>query len=980
MSDRRRSRLAEIARKNTEEDGSPAGSTNTEGRKAAHNAASTSGFGWSVNDFSLNKSASEASGVGLGDDVLASMLGQGNAGGGGMNRSPYKAAITGAAAISGLSAPKDYVPIQVERQEDAAGADSASPIKPSSRGRRKRPSVLDSILAETEVETPQIAALSRPVSRGPREHRIASVVDSTELARINEEREQLHKTMLDLQREKMAIINIASAEIEKQKVFEEEAKLALNERDELRATLSALRAKNTWLSKTMEMKEMDAQEQRDHERDALASKLQSMETMNKLLTKKVLEAQEEAERKLEKEKEGFREALRAMEAEKLQLAQRVLLTETQARKEAMTVAQQRDDFHKRVEIMKQEQAELLLKVRENEELTKNASTALAGKLAQERSDLEDRMRKMEEEKKSIANALKEMESMSSAQAAVLEQKLDREKEELRVMIERMENEKTSLAQNLSNAELDAQKHAQQVAEQLAKEKEALQSTLKKMEEEKRELAERLSRNEQQVEVHAQQFSSAAEELSKERLAMRREMELMQKERLLLQEEMKKQQERIADEEKKKEEKLARERDELKSAVARMKQELDLEKQQQTMLFEAAFNDDNIVDYVEPTASPSLVSKKSLFDVMSSDAEAAATSFAPMLERSKSKLTHHGREIDTIKEAPNESDEEADAINKGVTINSQTNDPIASGSEPNPTTEPPRRKMTKKASNAIIGKQNFDLPAPHTAASNGDTDELKKLWEMEETLLSSFDGFGRTPLFYAAAHDQHEAASFLVEVAPDAIFVTDVHGDGPIHAAASGGSGRCIELLVRVGQPRTKKKVVDMANNMGMVPAHLAKNAMAMEALFHHEANFQARDISNRTPLFICAALNRSECVQFIIDNCIDGDEDALYAADSRGDTPLHAAACNGAADCLLLLLQCGINPMIENKAKLRPIDLAIKNKKNKCRELLAQYHLHFATASDFDSVGFIATLEVINAHYVVHLYFSSLIMIDVLGS
>ena len=34
--------------------------------------------------------------------------------------------------------------------------------------------------------------------------------------------------------------------------------------------------------------------------------------------------------------------------------------------------------------------------------------------------------------------------------------------------------------------------------------------------------------------------------------------------------------------------------------------------------------------------------------------------------------------------------------------------------------------------------------------------------------------------------------------------------------------------------------------------------------------------------------------------------------DRRGDTPLHAAACNGAVECLLLLLQHGIDPRTQN--------------------------------------------------------------------
>ena len=37
--------------------------------------------------------------------------------------------------------------------------------------------------------------------------------------------------------------------------------------------------------------------------------------------------------------------------------------------------------------------------------------------------------------------------------------------------------------------------------------------------------------------------------------------------------------------------------------------------------------------------------------------------------------------------------------------------------------------------------------------------------------------------------------------------------------------------------------------------------------------------------------------------------------------------------------------------------MAIKNKHKKCKELLAEYHLHFSTSCDFDSVLFLAALE-----------------------
>lgn len=87
-------------------------------------------------------------------------------------------------------------------------------------------------------------------------------------------------------------------------------------------------------------------------------------------------------------------------------------------------------------------------------------------------------------------------------------------------------------------------------------------------------------------------------------------------------------------------------------------------------------------------------------------------------------------------------------------------------------------------------------------------------------------------------------------------------------------------------------------------------------------------------------------------------EEKLLRKDQRGDTPLHAAACNGAIECLLLLLQHGIDPRRTNRSGLKAIDLAVRNCHQKCKSILAEYHLHYCTSSEFDSVLFLATLEV----------------------
>ena len=165
-----------------------------------------------------------------------------------------------------------------------------------------------------------------------------------------------------------------------------------------------------------------------------------------------------------------------------------------------------------------------------------------------------------------------------------------------------------------------------------------------------------------------------------------------------------------------------------------------------------------------------------------------------------------------------------------------------------------------------------------------------------------------------------------------------------------------------------------------------------------QADLEAQDIHSRTPLFIACAMNREVCAEYLID-CLDqavsdliienvnnnaltnhgtsaesannknhtggaenktlvSVEDKMMHTDRRGDTPLHAAACNGAVECLLLLLQHGIDPRLKNLTGLKAIDLAVRNRHKKCKDILAEYHLHYCTSGDFDSVLFLAMLEV----------------------
>ena len=257
-------------------------------------------------------------------------------------------------------------------------------------------------------------------------------------------------------------------------------------------------------------------------------------------------------------------------------------------------------------------------------------------------------------------------------------------------------------------------------------------------------------------------------------------------------------------------------------------------------------------------------------------------------------------------------------------------------------------------------------------------KLQMLSSLEASLVLSFDSSHRSPLFYAGmnsliylvdagadstiffftiatkvAYGHAQVAKVLLQSASGRALVgeKDVNGDTPIHAATSAGDPECLEALLSSCQCD-----VNVRNNSDMVPTHLAKSVDCLEVLYKYGADMSIADLNGRSPLFVACATNRVDCAEYLI-NCLDSMGETLMASDKRGDTPLHAAACNGSVDCVLLLLQYGVDPRVTNIKGLKPIDLAIKNKQKKCREVLAEYHLHYATSSDFDSVLFLATLQ-----------------------
>lgn len=217
---------------------------------------------------------------------------------------------------------------------------------------------------------------------------------------------------------------------------------------------------------------------------------------------------------------------------------------------------------------------------------------------------------------------------------------------------------------------------------------------------------------------------------------------------------------------------------------------------------------------------------------------------------------------------------------------------------------------------------------HLAAAYGQVECLAKLLEWGADMAMK-DIDGRTPLFFACASNQFNCVAVLVDTGFDYVDVGDNRGDSPLHAAACKGYSECAELLLHTAANP------DSRNALGHTPAHLAANRETLTALWQAGGNMSLIDAVGRTPLFCACATNRVDVAATLL----EADEAGVTVdkADQRGDTPLHACACNGNFECVQLLLGYAAVPNVRNTGGYTPAGLAELNGHLECMELIQLY-------------------------------------------
>jgi len=249
---------------------------------------------------------------------------------------------------------------------------------------------------------------------------------------------------------------------------------------------------------------------------------------------------------------------------------------------------------------------------------------------------------------------------------------------------------------------------------------------------------------------------------------------------------------------------------------------------------------------------------------------------------------------------------------------------------------------------LLANTDDKVPVLHKAALRGDLSGLKELLGKGAD-LNEKDGFDRTPVYYALAAGQGDAAKFLLDQGADINLKTRV-GRTLLHQASRAGLLEIVQILLARDMP------ADTVSAPGHTPLHEAAGAghkEIAELLISKGAPVDSKDKGNPTPLHMAAAMGETDIVELLIAKGAN-----IKASDSRGRTPLslarrsnhtevvnilrqhgatetlHGAVASGDIDEVKRLLSQGGDINAKNESGQTPLHLALNSSRMEVAELL----------------------------------------------
>ena len=217
--------------------------------------------------------------------------------------------------------------------------------------------------------------------------------------------------------------------------------------------------------------------------------------------------------------------------------------------------------------------------------------------------------------------------------------------------------------------------------------------------------------------------------------------------------------------------------------------------------------------------------------------------------------------------------------------------------------------------ALVHAQNIAAsPALCTAASLGQTEEVKQLLAIGADIEDKAGEQEATPLHHAAAGGHEAAVRLLLERGAEKSSKTTV-GETPLHLAVFNGHEAVSRLLIERGADVSSK------TNEGATPLYFAASEGFEEVirlLLEHGADVSATATGGVTPLHASAYQGSVTAARVLIEHGADVSANTILRW-----TPLHGAAASGREAMARLLLAHGAELAAKEKTGMTPEDVAM---------------------------------------------------------
>ncbi|RLN48140.1 hypothetical protein BBJ28_00001789 [Nothophytophthora sp. Chile5] len=225
------------------------------------------------------------------------------------------------------------------------------------------------------------------------------------------------------------------------------------------------------------------------------------------------------------------------------------------------------------------------------------------------------------------------------------------------------------------------------------------------------------------------------------------------------------------------------------------------------------------------------------------------------------------------------------------------------------------------------------------ARNGRLDEIVECWQDGCPIDLLESGSGDTLLILACRQGNDQ----LVELCLSRRAKNDPHpefGETALQVAVNACQPHCVKLLLSTAaKSEMDSEIVNHIDPNNDAPLHVAAShgdLACLQLLLHHGADICVVEEFGRTPLHCAVANGNHDCVAYLLD--VGGDS-VLNSGDHDGDTALHYAALSGNEATAKLLLESAANVFATNIHNETPYDIAVREKQQRCAELIAKYFL-----------------------------------------